>query len=118
MAVQGMKKSRLITCILPKGRGSKLLRALIDEKGVYSANLHHARGVGRFARLDKRGIGEQSEKEVVDIAVPIDQADDIFEFAFFEAEINKPHGGVIYMTSLTSSSEFQVPKLESSTLAE
>lgn len=106
-----MNQAKLITCIVAKGRAAALQSALIEEKGIHSANIHHGRGVGRFAPLAERGVGEQGEKEIVEISVDGAIADEVFEFVFFEAEINQPHGGVIYMTSLSSASEFIIPEI-------
>jgi nitrogen regulatory protein PII len=106
-----MNQPKLITCILAKGKAAALQHALIEERGIYSANIHHGRGVGRFAPLSERGVGEQLEKEIVEICIDGAIADEIFEFVFFAAEINQPHGGVIYMIALQSASEFKVPEI-------
>jgi len=103
--------AKLITCILPKGRADLLQRALIVEKGIQGANYHHARGVGRFSPLSARGIGEQQEKEVFEVTVSAEQADEIFEFMFFEGQIDEPHGGIIYMTSLPCTTVMELPEL-------
>lgn len=109
-----MNKPKLITCVIAKGKAAALQSALIEEKGIHSANIHHGRGVGRFAPLAERGVGEQGEKEIVEISVDGAIADEIFEFLFFAAEINQPHGGVIYMTSLHTSSQFIIPEIAES----
>jgi len=107
-----MNQPKLISCILAKGKAAAVREALIEEKGIHSANIHHGRGVGRYTTLAERGVGEQGEKEIMEISVDGAIADDIFEFVFFTAEINQPHGGVIFMTSLQSASEFIMPEIE------
>ncbi len=102
---------KLITCIVPKGRASPLQQALIDEKGVHSANFHHARGVGRFSPLMARGIGEQQEKEILEVPVSAEDADDLFEFMFFKGQLDEPHGGIIFMTSLPYATVMPLPDL-------
>ena len=91
---------KLIICILPKGHADLLQRALIVEKGLQGANYHHARGVGLFSPISVRGIGEEQEKEVFEVTVSVEQADEIFEFMFFEGQIDEPRDGIIYMNSL------------------
>ena len=107
-----MKQAKLITCIVAKGKAVVLQSALIEQKGIHSANIRHGRGVGRFAPLSERGIGEQLVKEIVEISVDSAIADEIFEFLFFEAEINQPHAGVMYMTHLPSASDFIIPDID------
>jgi len=37
---------RIITCIMPAGRGAEVMEALRRELGVVSTSVHHARGIG------------------------------------------------------------------------
>ncbi|MBQ75813.1 MAG: hypothetical protein CMQ20_12440 [Gammaproteobacteria bacterium] len=106
-----LTNAKLITCILPKGCAHGLQQALIEEKENHSVNFHFARGVGRFSRISARGIGEQQEKEVLEVVVSEEFADELFEFMFFKGEMDQPHGGVIYMTSIPSATEMQMPEL-------
>ncbi len=59
--------------------------------------------------LKYRGIGEQSEREILTVVVPEERGDEIFEYIFNVAGINKPHGGFIYMSSMLSS-EYCLPE--------
>lgn len=49
------------------------------EKDITTANLNYARGVGKLTPMKYRGVGEQSEKEVLTVVVDESQADEIFE---------------------------------------
>ena len=100
---------KLITAILPKGEGSKLVKKLKNEKGVITANSSHARGVGRMAPLKYRGFGEQSEKDMVCVVVPTEQSDDIFEYIYHEQKIDTPHAGILYISNLNFSSLYELP---------
>jgi len=102
---------KLITCIVPKGRAYRLQRALIEEKEIHSANFHRARGMGRFSRVTSQGIGEQQEKEILEVVVAEDVADELFEYMFYKSEMDQPHGGIIYMTSLPEATEMLTPDL-------
>ena len=106
-----LTNAKLITCILPKGRAYGLQQALMEERQIHSVNFHRARGVGRFVQITARGIGEQQEKEILEAIVAEDAADDLFEFMFFKGEMDQPHGGYIYMTSLPRATEMLIPDL-------
>jgi hypothetical protein len=90
----------LITCIIPEGKGHELMKKLIEEKGINTASLHHARGSGHVGGLRRRGFIAQIKKDVVTAAVSDDRADEIFSYMFFEGDINQPHTGIIYMERL------------------
>ena len=102
--------SKLITGILPKGKAMPVLKQLKEEFNIISGNVNHARGSGRITPLAYRGIGEQTEKEILNVVVDEGQAEAIFEYIFFEAEINQPHGGLLLQTALSGSTSYQLPK--------
>lgn len=101
--------SKLITCILPNGSGRPVLNALKQEHAIVSANINHARGSGRLTPLAYRGVGEQTEKEVLTVVVDADLADAVFEFIFYEARINRPHGGLMFQSHLHHASRYVLP---------
>jgi nitrogen regulatory protein PII len=104
-------KDKLITCILPKGTASPILLKLRDEKNINRVHINSARGMGRITPLAYRGAGEQAEKEILSVIVEEDQADDIFYYIYEEADIDRPHGGIIYMRKLDMSTLFTLPDL-------
>lgn len=89
-----------ITVILPKGKGLPLLKSLKEEKDIVAATLNFARGVGKMTPLRFRGVGEQSEKEIITVVASKQQSEDIYEYLFNTAGINDPHSGIIYMNKL------------------
>jgi nitrogen regulatory protein PII len=101
--------SKLITCVLPKGSSRPVLGALKDQKGIVSANVNYARGTGRMTHRSFRKSMSQTEKEVLTVVVPADQADELFAFIFEAADIGRPHGGLMYQTELAASSPFELP---------
>lgn len=101
--------AKLITCILPKGRALALQRTLLAEQQLVAGNFHFGRGVGRDSHIRDRGIGEQQEREIFELIVPAQKADDLFEFIFFEAGMDEPHGGMIFITDVKMSTEFSLP---------
>ena len=104
-------EQKLITCILPKDVAAPLLKTLRENRGIVSANFNFARGVGRITPLAYRGVGEQSEKEIVSVVVTADRADEIFEFIYHEAQIGRPHGGMMYLTPLARASSYSLPEI-------
>jgi len=102
---------KLLLCILPKGVAAGLLETLRKEKGILRASVKSARGVGRITPLAYRGIGAQSEKEVVSIVVPAATADELFDFVFERADIARPHGGILFMHELGPASAFALPEV-------
>jgi nitrogen regulatory protein PII len=101
---------KLITCILPKGICLDVVKSLKEEKDIVTANVNTARGVGKLTPLAYRGVGEQTEKEVLTVAVPGEDADEIFGFIYDEAKIDRPHGGLIYMSNLDYVSAYSLPE--------
>ena len=101
-----------ITAILPKGRAKALIDSLVHEHGVERVNVHHARGMGKLTPLRHRGVGETTEKEIVTVIASAESADALFESIFFSAEINRPHGGLIFMQPTFATTEFVMPDLD------
>ncbi len=106
-----LENAKQIVCILPKGKVSDVQEGLMDKFDILNANFHHARGVGRFSALSAVGLGEQQEKDILEVTVSSDQADEILEYIFFRADMNHPHGGVAYVTGVPKMSVFEIPDL-------
>ena len=101
--------SRLISCVVPKGRGAQVQKALAEKKAIHNATLHHGRGVGKSLHGANRSIGDQQERDILEIIVRHDKCDEIFEYISFEAKINEPHGGIIYVSKVSKNSHFELP---------
>lgn len=102
---------KLITCVLPKGEALGVLRSLHDQFELPASNINSARGVGKITPLKYRGLGDQAEKEILTVMVEGARADTVFEFIYFDADINRPHGGLMYMQALSGGSQFTLPDL-------
>jgi hypothetical protein len=105
------ERSKLITCILPKGTARQIMLSLKSKYGIITSSMNFARGLGRLTPLAYRGIGENTEKEILTVVVSESQADEIFTFIYHEAPINRPHGGLMYMHPLQQSIPFVLPDL-------
>ncbi|MCB0407129.1 MAG: hypothetical protein KDD34_02930 [Bdellovibrionales bacterium] len=102
-------QSKLITCILPKGKAIPLLEALA-EKGIRTANFAHARGSDiEDSVKSSKLLPQEDEKEIVTIVAETQElAEELFDFSFEKAEINRKGGGIIYMSSLKYSTPYKV----------
>lgn len=104
-----------ITCILPKGIAPEILNMLQARWEIVTSNINTARGIGKITPLKYRGPGDQAEKEILTVVVPNDIADTIFNFIYHEANINRPHGGLVYMTAPQYATSFNLPDLPTET---
>jgi len=107
--------SKLITAILPKGVALAVIKKLRDEKDIITANMNFARGTGNLTPLRYRDEVVEREKEILTVVVDEAVSDDIFEYIYVAAEIDKPHAGVIYMHTLQSSTVYQLPDISEET---
>ena len=91
----GRSGKKLITVILPAGRGEPLMQRLAGEPGVLAVSHHHARGVG--TRRVKPGRMIFDEKDVTLVLVEAEQADTLFTLIYAEGGIGEPHAGLMFM---------------------
>ncbi len=85
---------KLITCIFPKEVAIPMLRRLKDEMGITACKISNARGIGRFTHSRVSRLGDVAEREILEVVTTAKRADEVFEFIFFEADMNRPHGGL------------------------
>ena len=86
---------RVITCVMPAGRGAEVLEILRREQGVVSASLHHARGIGTQSLRRHRAYSD--EKQIITALVTAERGDAVFESIYFAAGIDAPHAGMVMM---------------------
>lgn len=106
-----LQSVKLITCILPKGIALTINEKLMHDKGINTGNINNARGVGHLNFQGHLRVGDESEREIFSVMVKADEADEIFEFIYEHAGINRPHGGIIYQQELHQSTEFVLPEI-------
>ena len=104
------KNIKRITCFLPKGAGIRLVEMLHVEKNIDSTNVHTGRGLRTVESV--KDYGAWSEQDVLTVVVDAERVDEIFEYIFFQGELNKPGGGFIYQTSLIKASHYTLPSIE------
>lgn len=96
---------KLITCITPTKCGMEIVERLKSEKEIITANRSYARG--------SLNIGSKinyEEVEIVQVVVDGEYADEIFEYLYTLAEVEKPHHGFILQNSLKNSSDYTLPE--------
>ena len=91
---------KIITCIIPHHKALELLERLAQEKGIIMANKSNARGSSYTTDFS------WIEMETLEVIVEASQADEIFSFLFYEAEINTARGGLIFQHALSQSSGY------------
>jgi nitrogen regulatory protein PII len=101
--------ARLITAILYQGGGAQVLRTL-KERGVVSAGLHHARGSAIGDPAEGDGLPRSFEKEVLQVLVEDGEVDDILELIFDTAQVDRTHGGFLYVEKIGSARPLSLPK--------
>ena len=102
---------KLITCIFPKGIALDVAKKLKENYDLMSVDIKSARGIGKITPLGYRGIGSQSEKEILTAIVPEELSNEIFDYIYHEADVNRPHGGLMYIYPLISATRYIVPDL-------
>ncbi|MBM3564922.1 MAG: hypothetical protein FJX42_02265 [Alphaproteobacteria bacterium] len=96
-AATELADAKIITCIVPVGKGQAIAEHLHREMGVDSMVFNHARGLG-IGTGYRRRRGFQAEREVVSALVPADSADEIFSALYHFAGMSQPHNGLVFMT--------------------
>ena len=105
-----LQDAKQIICILPQGTGSFIEEGLINDFGIRNANFYHAREVSRVSSMD--GLGAQQEKDVLEVAVESDRAEEVFDYIFHRGELDAPLHGIIFMAALPKLTVMQLPEMD------
>lgn len=94
-----MTDAWMITCIVSSGTGQaeKMLLAARDA-GAAGAIGYHARGFGQRERFGALAVAVEAEKDVRSVLVSSDQKDVVFEAMYRAGELDRPGGGLMYVT--------------------
>ncbi len=106
-----LKKSKLISAILPKGVVLTVIKKLKQEKHINTSTLNYARGTGKLIPAKSRKMVIEREQEILTVVVDEERSEEVFEYIYKQADINKPHGGLMYMHPLLHSSEYLLPDI-------
>jgi len=103
---------KAIYCVLPDdGTDKRVLIELRKRHGVIRASTWACRGIGALAQVKtKRGKLPESDlvKQLCAICTE-DQADEIFDFIFWSANVDKPGRGEMWQQAVTGCTPYELP---------
>ena len=103
---------KAIYCFLPDdGTDRRVLVELRGKKGIVRAGSSTCRGIGVLAEAKtKRGkLPESDLVKQVYVFCTEDQADEIFDFIFWSAQVDRPGRGVIWQQAVTGCTPYGLP---------
>ena len=106
---------KVIYCILPDdGTDKRILTELRKKKGVVRAGSATRRGIGALITVKtKRGrLPEPELVKQVHVICSEEEADGVFEFLFWSAEVDKPGRGFIWQQSALGCIPYELPSDE------
>ena len=103
---------RAIHCILPDdGTDKRVLVELRRKQGIIRAGSKTCRGIGVLAEVKTKrgGLPESHLVKQVHVMCSEDQADEIFDFIFWAAQLDKPGRGIIWQQAVTGCTPYELP---------
>jgi nitrogen regulatory protein PII len=88
---------KLITCIVQRGKADEIVQAAM-KAGAPAATTYFARGTGIREKLGFLKVFISPEKEVIEIVVFNEEADEVFNTMVDAGKLETPGIGFIYMT--------------------
>ena len=103
---------KAIYCVLPDdGTDTRVLVELRKRNGIVRAGSAVRRGIGILAGATTRR-GKLPEAELVKQIFVIcsdDQAEEIFDFVFWSAQLDKPGRGVMWQQAVAGATPYELP---------
>lgn len=102
---------KMIVCILGHGTGVNVIARLFEERGISTSNVTSGRGISASASTY---IGNEGETEVdlLNVVVPTERADEIFNFIYDAANLNRPDAGLIFQYAISFVTPFELPEIK------
>ncbi len=104
--------AKLISCILPDdGTDRRLLAWLRDQRGITRADSLYCRGHSVLREASAHGgkLPEPTLARLVTVVVDPEAADALFDEICAQAKINRPGGGVLFVTHLVFATPYSLP---------
>jgi len=95
----------LITCIVQRGRAKAVLKAAQDA-GAQGSTIHYGHGYGVQELLGVLSVAIDTDKEIINILVPSDLRDMIFEKMSIAGHMDTPGMGMIYLTRVEKAATY------------
>ena len=103
---------KTISCVLPvDGTYKRVLIELRKRQGIIRAGSSSRRGIGILAEV-KTKHGKLPESVLVKqlhVVCSEDQADEIFDFIFWSAQLDKPGRGMMWQQAITGCTPYELP---------
>jgi len=111
---QHLETFKQISAILPDDEAllHDLIHGLKEELGILAFDHHTCRGVGA---IGKRSAGRRFRTppakalRMLSVLVKPERADEVFEYIFVKAKVDRPMGGIVYMGPLDGSTALMMP---------
>ena len=104
--------AKLISCLLNSENAEReLLQALYDELQITRANSINCRGYASLfeARAKTGTLPQPHFSHLIEVVVSQSNADELFDFIFRKAGLDKPGAGIVFMAPLYGASHFSLP---------
>jgi len=98
----------LITCIVQRGLADDVVSAAQDA-GAHGATVYYGQGTGEQQLLGVLSVAVEAEKEIIEVLVPSDHANHIYECMFVAGKLDTPGMGVIYITQIEKAATYIHP---------
>lgn len=102
-----------ISVVVPDdGTDLELMTKLLEDKGIMRADSVPTRAVSalREAHTKRGKLPEPALARLVTVIVAESEADEVFDFVYEVAKINRPGGGMINMARLMGATSFELPE--------
>jgi hypothetical protein len=103
---------KAIYCVLPDdGTDKHVLVELRKKQGIIRAGSAHRRGIGALAEV-KTKPGKLPEPVLIKqlyVVCSEEHADEIFDFIFWSAKLDKPDRGIMWQQAITGCTPYELP---------
>ena len=103
---------KLISCIVNSEKTEReVLQALYDEHQIIRANSTNCRGYASLFEVRSKTdtLPKPHFAHLIEVVISQSKADEVFDFIFRKAGLDKPGAGIVFMEPLQGASHFSLP---------